>query len=442
MIKRIRLQNFKSFQDAELNLGEVSVLVGTNASGKSNIRDAFRFLHGISRGYQIPEIIGEKYADGVLQWRGIRGGLREIMFYGSQNFAIEVDIVAPDLNPHPSATWQKGESLSFTYRIEIITTPENLIPHINLESLTCDHLEHPIFHSSFRSLPINGGRGLQLISSYGYERELSYGGKLRYMPTLWLAAESDFHEKILEIIDNHFVARHLSQMALYYLSGMRFIDLNTDAMRQPSIPGQTMLGDRGENLSSVMQDICQDPERKAILLSWLQELTPMDAEDFEFPSDFTGKILLHLIEENGHKTSAYSASDGTLRFLGILAALLSKDSSNFYFFEEPENGIHPTRLYLLMQLLEQEVARSQKSDSQKQVLITTHAPLLLHYLSHENWDSASVIYRLPKHPESRIKRILDLQDARRIAEDKTLGRLHESGWLEDTTYFLSDEEES
>jgi predicted ATPase len=203
-----------------------------------------------------------------------------------------------------------------------------------------------------------------------------------------------------------------------------------------------MLGDRGENLSSVMQDICQDPERKAILLSWLQELTPMDAEDFEFPSDFTGKILLHLIEENGHKTSAYSASDGTLRFLGILAALLSKDSSNFYFFEELENGIHPTRLYLLMQLLEQEVARSQKTDSQKQVLITTHAPLLLHYLSHENWDSASVIYRLPKHPESRIKRILDLPDARRIAEDKTLGRLHESGWLEDTTYFLSDEEES
>nr|WP_210391283.1 ATP-binding protein [Synechococcus sp. PCC 7502] len=238
------------------------------------------------------------------------------------------------------------------------------------------------------------------------------------------------------------LARYLSQIALNALSDVRFFEFSPDAMRQPSISGQTMLGDRGENLSSVMQDICRDPERKAILLSWLQELTPMDAKDFDFPSDFTGKILLHLVEENGHKTSAFSASDGTLRFLGILAALLSENSSNFYFFEEPENGIHPTRLSLLMQLLEQEVARSQKTDSPKQVLLTTHSPLLLHYLSPDNWDSASLIYRLPKHTESRITPILNLPDAERITKDKTLGRLLESGWLEDTTYFLADEEES
>ncbi|AFY74473.1 putative ATPase [Synechococcus sp. PCC 7502] len=144
MIKRIRIQNFKSFQDAELNLSEISVLVGTNASGKSNIRDAFRFLHGISRGYQIAEIIGEKYADGVLQWRGIRGGLREIMFYGSQSFAIEVEIVAPNPDPDLSANWSEGELLNFTYRIEIITTPENPTPLIKSESLTCVHIENPI----------------------------------------------------------------------------------------------------------------------------------------------------------------------------------------------------------------------------------------------------------------------------------------------------------
>jgi predicted ATPase len=101
---------------------------------------------------------------------------------------------------------------------------------------------------------------------------------------------------------------------------MRFLDLNPEAMRLPSFPGQNILGDRGENLSSVLHDICQDPQRKNALLQWMQELTPMDAVDFEFPSDFTGKILLVLVEANGQKTSAYSASDGTLRFLAIIAA--------------------------------------------------------------------------------------------------------------------------
>ena len=42
MLKRLRLENFKSFKNAELSLGDLTVLVGTNASGKSNIRDAFR----------------------------------------------------------------------------------------------------------------------------------------------------------------------------------------------------------------------------------------------------------------------------------------------------------------------------------------------------------------------------------------------------------------
>ncbi len=91
MLKSLRLENFKSFKNAELSLGDLTVLVGTNASGKSNIRDAFRFLHGISRGYSIAEIIGEKYGEGgVLQWRGIRGGTKEITYCGADSFAIAI----------------------------------------------------------------------------------------------------------------------------------------------------------------------------------------------------------------------------------------------------------------------------------------------------------------------------------------------------------------
>ncbi len=77
MFTSLRLERFKNFKDAELKLGPFTVLIGANASGKSNIRDAFRFLHGIARGYSLAEIIGEKYGEGGERvWTGIRGELQ------------------------------------------------------------------------------------------------------------------------------------------------------------------------------------------------------------------------------------------------------------------------------------------------------------------------------------------------------------------------------
>ncbi len=61
MFKKLTLENFKNFKQAELTLGPFTVLVGANATGKSNLREAFRFLHGVGRGYTLPEIIGEKW---------------------------------------------------------------------------------------------------------------------------------------------------------------------------------------------------------------------------------------------------------------------------------------------------------------------------------------------------------------------------------------------
>lgn len=114
MIKELVLKNFKSFGQGSscetgppgvmripglwpgvtVKFGGLTLIIGTNASGKSNIRDGLRFIHGISRGYTLAEIIGEKYVEGgVLQWKGIRGGVRETVTrdgYPAARFAIEV----------------------------------------------------------------------------------------------------------------------------------------------------------------------------------------------------------------------------------------------------------------------------------------------------------------------------------------------------------------
>ncbi|HUB24692.1 MAG TPA: AAA family ATPase, partial [Tepidisphaeraceae bacterium] len=93
MMTGLKLKNFKNFKDAELRLGEMTLIVGTNASGKSNLRDAFRFLHGVSRGYSLADIIGGKYGDGgYLEWRGLRGGTREVAYGLGNSFGLEVSL--------------------------------------------------------------------------------------------------------------------------------------------------------------------------------------------------------------------------------------------------------------------------------------------------------------------------------------------------------------
>ena len=80
MITSLRLIDFKNFADETLRVGPFTVIVGANASGKSNIRDAFRFLHGVGRGYTLAEILGGKYgAGGQMEWDSIRGAANEII---------------------------------------------------------------------------------------------------------------------------------------------------------------------------------------------------------------------------------------------------------------------------------------------------------------------------------------------------------------------------
>lgn len=422
MLKKLQLERFKNFQKAELNLDYFTVLLGTNASGKSNIREAFRFLHGISRGYTIAEVLGEKWGEGgVLQWHGIRGGTREIAFSCASTFAISVTLTI------------KAEAKEYeaNYRIEIEPGSVNKSPQIISENLIISKIK-----STFNNIVTL--KSSKVSDKAGYLKvDISYDSSERTTESssYWHLDNSSFLSEVYINPNLPLPIRNMAdQVRLVFLS-MQFLDLSPQAMRIPSVPGQTILGDRGENLSSVLQAICQVPERKQTLLSWIEELTPMDVSDLEFPADFTGKVLLHLIERNGEKISAYSASDGTLRFLAIAAALLGTNRAKFYFFEELENGIHPSRLHLLLQLISQNVI-----NENIQIVTTTHSPQLLRLLSPESLEAASFTYRLPNRLDARIQRILDIPEARQVMEKQDIARLHDSGWLEDVMYFLEDEE--
>ena len=170
-------------------------------------------------------------------------------------------------------------------------------------------------------------------------------------------------------------------------------------MRQPAFPGQNVLGDSGENLPSVLKEICENERRKRTLAEWTRALTPMDVHDFEFPTDpTTGRVQLVLVERNSNRVSAYSASDGTLRFLAMLAALLGTNPARLYVFEEIDNGIHPSRQQLLIDLIEGQTAKGKY-----QVVTTTHSPDLIQLVGTDTFKSTSVVCRCPDTDDAQIR---------------------------------------
>ena len=214
------------------------------------------------------------------------------------------------------------------------------------------------------------------------------------------------------------------------IQNMRFLELSPERMRKPSIPGATTLGDYGQNLPTVLESICADSAQERNLMSWLQELTPMDVESFEFPRDPSGRVHLQIVERNGRKVSAYSASDGTLRFLGLLAALLGPNEGGLYFFEEIDSGIHPNRLWLLLDLIAQQTAKGKI-----QVVTTTHSPALLAWMNDTTFEHTSVVYRDEYRTDSVIRPIADLYNLRELRESQGLERLLTSGWFETAMKF-------
>ncbi len=416
MITSLRLEGFKNFRDATLQLGPLTVIVGTNASGKSNIRDAFRFLHGMGRGYSLAEIIGEKYVEGgVLVWKGIRGGIREVAYDSASEFRIVTKL---------------GRTI--LHQIDVNVSESKIGPSILRESLYID--DDLVFDSHpLTNAPAQEGSPYLFARLPKGDRNRKIGKRIRFLDSLPIITQCEDQRELQGL---HRGIYQLSGMVIIKaLNSMRFLDLSPEAMKVPSVPGQIILGDRGENLSSVLQAICNDEDTKRAMIEWVRQLTPLDVSDFDFVPDHQGKVLLTLIESTGRRTSAYSASDGTLRFLAIIAALMGPDSAKFYFLEEIDNGIHPTRLSLLLQLIEQ-----QTKQRGIQVVTTTHSPQLLAMLSPEARQHASLVYRLEGSTEAKITRIVDIPGANEVLETQNLGRLHESGWLENAVQFANTAE--
>jgi predicted ATPase len=124
MLKKIRLTDFKSFVDEEVELAPLTLLVGANASGKSNLLDAIRFLQGTVFDLTLGEILDGEKRSGPDTWPGLRGRAEEAARVGQSTFTL-------------ASVWLAGPE-QIEHRVTCRTLPS---PKLEQEELTSGVLE-------------------------------------------------------------------------------------------------------------------------------------------------------------------------------------------------------------------------------------------------------------------------------------------------------------
>jgi predicted ATPase len=122
---------------------------------------------------------------------------------------------------------------------------------------------------------------------------------------------------------------------------------------------------------------------------------------------------------------ARGMSDGTLRFLGILTALITRPEGTLLVIEEVDNGLHPSRSHLLLNML-MEIGRLRNVD----VLVTTHNPALLDEMGTKMVPFITVVHRDQASGASKLTLLEDIRLLPKMLSVGTVGKLSTKGVIE------------
>ncbi len=407
MLKSISLKNFKSFDDASVRIESPFVLlVGANGSGKSNLLDAIRFLQGCARDMSIADVLSGRTEGGKEVWSGIRGGPLEATRNGSGVFTIETE-------------WgDSNETVAHT--IACATTGQ---PHLERESLSAPGVsELELFNTHGASLKSAKGEQAGGAMNVAIKRA---SGKGSSVSKKYSASRS-----LLNQVENdsscHPSVYTESRALVERLRGATFLNIAPQVMRDYVPKHQSeQLDWQGENLSAVLWKLCQDRETRDELVDWLSELLAPELADIAFAETDFNDVMVALVERGGKRVSAKSLSDGTLRFLGELVALRTARPGTLLLLEEIENGLHPRRAELIVEMFDRLTA-----ERGIQVLATTHSPVVLDALSPKARQNAIIFARDPDSMGTVMRRLGDLLDFDTLYERKGIDYMMRTGWLE------------
>lgn len=331
MITKLRIQNFKCLRDVTIELGGLTVLIGLNDSGKSSILEAIHLLGETTR-QSFREVFQGPLAFDKVVWRRERAQVVQWSVEGRAN------------------------DLSFTYSLGLRGGLENEL------------------------LTTSSGQSLRWAPNVGWEFRGGHGDELFPFP-------QPVHTGLWNINRPH--DDHILQIVASMYSAGRY-RFDADALRSRAVPtAGAVLSPTGDNLAAVLDGLISGPDRRAVvaLESALHDAIPT-LNGLSVPPAPGGrpgeKVIEFVLAGNGKRPITIPcelASDGAMLLTAFLS-LAHSDSPDLLLIEEPENGLHPARLKDVVALL-RKIASGEVGNRPRQVILTTHSPLLLNFAKPE-----------------------------------------------------------
>ena len=386
MITELRLRNWKSFFDATLFIDPITVIIGTNASGKSNIFDALKLLSALASPIDIMDIA-----------KNVRGGAEGIIRRGEQmcNLTITME------GDKSSEQLIYEVALAFDGQRNIYIKDESLVLATNKKNLVM--FERKELDEMNKSL----------VSVALYTE-----GKPRYQ---------NFSAKtsVLSQIEYVNCVRRIKDSTLTVVNNLRKIRLSNpipERMRDFAPLSKTIAEDASD-LAGYLANL--DEELKSVtyeaILKYLKPLPDRDIKSIRADKiPMTDKAMLFCTEEwtAGHtqEQSALGMSDGTLRFAGIIAMLITAEDKALILLEELDKGVHPSRAKDLVKMLK-EIGKQKKLD----IICTTHNATFVDELGPQMIPFISYIKRNEENGCTDIHLLEENEQLARLMASKSVG---------------------
>ena len=405
----ITIKNFKSYKEATLPLAPLTLLIGANASGKSNAIEAFRFLSWVAGGERLSTLKNRVNDSDKI----IRGNVSDLPFRETEQFVLSF---SADSSNYESIFNIRFNEIYFGFEI-IETENENFI-------FTFDDVADDGIYVSQESLSnnfaIDENKTIFSIKNSDYSDVFNLSKEL----LSFFLKENGSPYKIEKIYNDINFLKSLILNAYFF-------DFVPSQMRYESL-SEKDLRSNGQNLAGVLHYLCEKDrhasDNKTKLLNLIKSLPEQNIIDIKFYVDHRERVEFALIENFGNTPKEFPMdllSDGTLKVLAIATALLSVSTGSTLVIEEIDNSIHPSRAHDILSLM-----RQYAEERGLKLLLSTHNPALMDAIPDEALADVVFCYRDPRQGDSRLVRLGDLDDYVGLVVQGSLGDLVKRGIVE------------
>lgn len=359
-ITRAWAKNYRSISESRIELDPLTVLVGPNASGKSNWLDVLRFIKDALR-FDLEVAVSQ------------RQGMEAICYSSSHTKHkqphIGVGITANVRNRHTPqghVSIQYGFTLTPTqgsaYRVRqesaVISDGDDDLPlsGFRLQDDEVVFSEHPDVLDFWETLLLDEGGDFTIT-------DLALPTLVRRIRRRY-PFERDRDDYLSSLVRDGFWQLHQN------LLNARFYHIFPNTIKGPQRPGSTyLLEEDAGNLASIIREIERESPRTMVRIREALSLLVPGVSDLEV-SPVGGYLVIRLKHGSGPGANWFDLSqesDGTVRLLALLVALNQRRPLALIGIEEPELTVHPGSLAVLADLINEAALRSQ-------VIVTTHSP--------------------------------------------------------------------